>query len=280
MDSLGALGGDLYWLATALLAAGLLMGFLAGLFGIGGGGILVPILFELFRVIGVGTDIRMHLAVGTALLVIVPTSLRSVLAHNARGAVDGDVLRTVGPGVAIGVVAGVLIAREADAKLLQIVYIGFYGLMAIKILAGSERGRLGDTLPGLVVRSIFGFVTGLISTLVGIGGGALITSFMLVYGRPIHQAVGTASGFGPIIAIPAALGFMWAGWGTLGLPPGSIGYVSVLGAVLIVPTSVLAAPLGVRVAHAMARRHLELAFAAFLTIVALRFVVALVIGEN
>lgn len=279
MEIIGASGAELAWLAGALLAAGLLMGFLAGLFGIGGGGILVPILYELFRVMGIDDDIRMHLAVGTALLVIIPTSLRSVFSHRSRGAVDGEILRTIGPGVFLGVIAGVLIARKAEAELLQLVFIGFYSTMAVKVLAGGDRFRLGTKLPGLVVRTLYGFVTGVISTLIGIGGGALITSFMLFYGRPIHQAVGTASGFGPIIAIPAALGFVWAGWNAMGLPPGSLGYVSVLGALLIVPTSVLAAPLGVRVAHAMSRRHLELAFAAFLIIVALRFVVALLIGD-
>ena len=105
--------------------------------------------------------------------------------------------------------------------------------------------------------------------------GAFITAFMTLYGRPIHQGVATSSGFGPIITIPGAIGFAWAGWQVAGLPPGSFGYVNLLGTAMIVPASVLAAPLGVRVAHGISRRKLELAFAAFLALVATRFLFSL-----
>lgn len=275
MDLSQIAGPDLVWLVLALVAGGIVAGFLAGLFGIGGGIVLVPILFELFRLLGVPDDIRMHLAVGTSLAVIVPTSIRSFAEHRKKGAVDMAVLRHMGPAVGLGVLAGVVIASVVDGSVLKSVYVLSCLLMAAKLLAGAERGLLGLDLPALIWQRLYGFVTGLGSTLIGVGGGLYISAFMTFYGRSIHQAVATASGFGPIIAIPATLGFMWAGWGAAGLPPGSVGYVSLLGAALIVPASVLAAPFGVRLAHDLPRRTLELAFAVFLILVAVRFVLSL-----
>ncbi len=268
-------GPEIAWLVLALLAGGIVAGLLAGLFGIGGGAVLVPILFELFRLLGVPDDIRMHLSVGTSLAVIAPTAIRSFAEHRRRGAVDMAVLRHMGPAVGIGVIAGVVIASIVDGSVLKFVYVLSALLIAAKLLAGSERGLLGTDLPALIWQRLYGFVTGLGSTLIGIGGGIYISAFMTFFGRPIHQAVATASGFGPIIAIPATIGFMWAGWGAAGLPPGSVGYVSLLAAALIIPASVLAAPFGVRLAHHLSRRELELAFAAFLILVAVRFLVNL-----
>lgn len=275
MDLSQIAGPEIAWLALALLAGGIVAGLLAGLFGIGGGAVLVPILFELFRLLGVPDDIRMHLSVGTSLAVIAPTAIRSFAEHRRRGAVDMAVLRHMGPAVGIGVIAGVVIASIVDGSVLKFVYVLSALLIAAKLLAGSERGLLGTDLPALIWQRLYGFVTGLGSTLIGIGGGIYISAFMTFFGRPIHQAVATASGFGPIIAIPATIGFMWAGWGAAGLPPGSVGYVSLLAAALIIPASVLAAPFGVRLAHRLSHRKLELAFAAFLILVAVRFLVNL-----
>jgi len=275
MDLSQIAGPDLAWLVFALLTGGIVAGLLAGLFGIGGGAVLVPILFELFTLLGVPDEIRMHLAVGTSLAVIAPTSIRSFAEHRRQGAVDMAVLRHMGPAVGIGVLAGIVIASVVDGSVLKSVYVVSCLLMAVKLLAGSERGLLGRDLPALIWQRLYGFVTGVASTLIGIGGGIYISAFMTFYGRTIHQAVATASGFGPIIAIPATIGFMWAGWDAAGLPPGSIGYVSVLGAALIIPASVLAAPFGVRLAHHLSRRKLELAFAAFLILVAVRLLVSL-----
>ena len=276
------MGADLAWvdllaLIAVLAAAGLVTGLLAGLLGIGGGGVLVPILYEVFGTVGVDDNVRMHLSVGTALAVIIPTSIRSFRAHYARGAVDMSVLRGMAVAVAIGVLAGIVIASIVDGSVLKIVYVASALAMAVKLALGGDRWRLGAELPGNPVRAVVGGAIGLVSTLIGIGGGVYVTAFMTLYGRPIHQAVATAAGFGPIIAIPAALGYVWAGWSVAGLPAGSLGYVSVLGALLIMPTSILAAPLGVRIAHGISRRALELAFAAFLATVAVRFFLSLVL---
>lgn len=267
--------GELAVLGVALLAAGFVTGLLAGLLGIGGGGILVPVLFELFGALGVDDAIRMHLAVGTSLAVIVPTSLRSFAGHRARGAVDMDLVRSMAPAVIAGVALGAVLARHSSDAVLKAIWVVAAALIAFKLALGRETWRLGDRIPGQPFRTLYGVGVGLVSTMMSIGGGVFITALMTLYGRSIHQAVATASGFGPLISIPGALGFVWAGWQVAGLPPGSLGYVSLLGALLIVPTSVAAAPLGVRIAHGISRRKLELAFATFLLVVGLRFLISL-----
>lgn len=269
---LGAMpGGEIAWLVGILLAAGIAMGVLAGMLGIGGGGILVPILFEVFAALDIDPAVRMHLCVGTSLAVIMPTSLRSFYAHRARGAVEMEVVKSMFAPVVAGVVLGVLVARFSDEDILKGIWAGSATAMSLKLFLGRESWRLGDSIPGNPLRALYALFIGAISTLMSIGGGVFITMMMTLYGRSIHQAVATSSGFGPMIAIPGTIGFIWAGWGAAGLPPGSLGYVNVLGAAVILCASVLAAPLGVRLAHGVSRRKLELAFAVFLAVIAARF---------
>ena len=268
--------GELLVLAGVLLAAGVLTGLLAGLLGIGGGGILVPVLYEVFGALGVDDAVRMHLAVGTSLAVIVPTSLRSFAGHHAPGAVDTDLVRSMALPVIAGVGLGAVLARYANQDALQAIWVAAASLIAVKLFLGSKQWQLGDAVPGQPFRALYGGFVGLVSTLMSIGGGIFVTALMTLYGQSIQRAVATSSAFGPIIAIPGALGFVWAGWHAAGLPPGSLGYVSVVGALVISPTSVLAAPLEVRIAHGISRRKLELAFATFLVVVALRFMFDLI----
>jgi uncharacterized membrane protein YfcA len=273
---LGLSVGELALLLAMLLCGGLVMGVLAGLLGIGGGGIMVPILYELFSSVGVDDVVLMHLCVGTSLAVIMPTSLRSFYSHRAKGAVDVDIIRSMALPVVTGVVIGTLVARYANNTLLTAIWIGAASMMSAKMFFGRESWKLGDAIPGNPARAVYGLFIGTISTLMSIGGGAFVTMMMTLYGRPIHQAVGTSSGFGPMIAVPGTIGFIWAGWGMAGLPPGSLGYVSLLSVAVIVPVSVLAAPLGVRMAHGFSRRRLEIFFATFLALVAARFLWTLV----
>ncbi len=269
--------GELAWLVAALLAGGLVAGFLAGLFGIGGGGILVPILYEVFNLLGVPLEVRMHLAVGTSLAVIIPTSIRSVQSHYKHGAVDMDLLRRIGPPVLAGVITGIIVASLVQAAVLKVVYIVSTSLMAINLYFGRGRWNLGTEMPGKAVDRAVGWLMGTVSTLIGIGGGVQLVTYMTLYGRAIHQAVATGAGLGPIIAIPGALGYIWAGWDQMSLlPPGSLGYVSLLGLAIVAPVSVFAAPIGVRVAHGLSRRKLEVAFACFLTLMSVRFLVSLI----
>ncbi|GBE42737.1 sulfite exporter TauE/SafE [bacterium BMS3Bbin10] len=263
--------GELVWLLVTMLAGGAAMGIFSGLLGIGGGGIMVPILYEIFSAIGVDEAIRMHLCIGTSLAIILPTSLRSFLSHKAKGAVDMDIIRSMALPVVSGVVIGVVVARYSNYTILTAIWAGAATAMSLKLFFGRASWRLGNKVPGNPGRAIYGLFIGTISTLMSIGGGAFITMMMTLYGRPIHQAVGTSSGFGPMIAIPGVLGLIWAGWGVSGLPPGSLGFVSLLSAAIIIPVSVFTAPLGVRMAHGISRRKLEIVFATFLALIALRF---------
>jgi uncharacterized membrane protein YfcA len=206
--------------------------------------------------------------------VIVPTSVRSFLAHRAKGAVDVELLRSMALPVVIGVGIGGLLARYASDDVLKLIWVGAATLIALKLVFGRD-WRLGEQVPGQPFRTVYGAFVGLVSTLMSIGGGVFITAMMTFYGQPIQRAVATSSGFGPLIAIPGALAFIWAGWGVAGLAPGSVGYVNLLRALLLVPTSIAAAPLGVRIAHGISRRALELAFAAFLLTVGFRFLLSL-----
>ncbi len=275
LDISGLSGSNLAWLAAALVVAGLVTGFLSGLLGIGGGGILVPVLYETFGAIGVAPGIRMHMALATSLAVIAVTSWSSFRAHRDRGAVDLGFLRRLGPWVLLGVVLGILVASRSSSNGLKWMWIVFGSIMALKMAFGRDDWKLGAEIPKSFAVEAFAVAVGFVSVLMSIGGGAYMVTLMTLYGRPLLQAVATSSGFGPVIAIPGMLGFAWTGWGVEGLPPLSLGYVSVIGAVAIIPTGIIAAPWGVRLAHGIPKRRLEVAFAIFLTLVVLRFVASM-----
>jgi uncharacterized protein len=274
---------ELVELGLALIAVGTLSGFLAGVFGIGGGAILVPVFYECFRLAGVPLEVRMPLCIGTSLAIIIPTSVRSWRAHRARGAVDSEILKIWWLPVLAGVIAGSVTARYAPERLFKIVFVMVAWSAAARLLLARATWKLGDDLPRGPLMKAYGFFVGLLSTLMGIGGGLFANLLMTFYGRPIHQAVATSAALAVLISIPGALGYVYAGWpaashypevAALQLPF-ALGYVSLIGAVLVMPTSLLTAGLGVRVAHAMSKRTLELAFGCYLLIVGSRFVLSL-----
>jgi len=274
---------ELVELALLLVAVGALSGFLAGVFGIGGGAILVPVFYECFRLAGVPLEVRMPLCIGTSLAIIIPTSIRSWRAHHLRGAVDTEILKAWWLPVLIGVVAGSVTARYAPERLFKIVFVAVAWSAAARLLLARATWKFGDDLPRGPLMKVYGFIVGLLSTLMGIGGGLFSNLLMTFYGRPIHQAVATSSALAVLISIPGALGYVYAGWpaaarfpdvAALQLPF-ALGYVSLIGAVLVMPLSLLTAPLGVRAAHAMSKRTLEMAFGTYLFIVGSRFVISL-----
>lgn len=261
-------------LILVLVVAGLVAGLLAGLLGIGGGGVLVPVLYEVFTFLDVPADLRMHLTLGTTLAVIVPTSLKSFAGHRKRGSVDMELWQRISGWVVAGVVAGILIAKVASADALKWIWIMFASLVALKLAFGREDWRLGERLPSAPWPQATFAVFGALSTLMSIGGGTFVVPYLTLFGAPMLHAVGTAAAVGPLIAIPGVFGYAWAGWGVEGLPALTIGYVNLPAAFIIAPVSVFAAKYGVSLAHAVSRRALELAFAAFLAVVALRFLVS------
>jgi uncharacterized membrane protein YfcA len=268
--------GELAWLALAAIAAGVFTGILAGVFGVGGGGVVVPVLFEIFRILGVPDDVRMQLCIGTSLAVIGPTAWRSYRAHQARGMVIPDVIRLWALPTFVGVGVGAVIAAFAPGGVLKIAFMLIAGTIAARLLFGGDRWRLSDELPGRAGMIGYGFLIGLGSALMGISGGSLATMALTLHGKPIHNAVATAAGIGVPISIAGTIGYALAGLPHQAeLPPLSIGFVSVIGLIAIAPISSFVSPLGARIAHALPRRWLEVAFALFLLTVASRLVVSL-----
>lgn len=261
--------------AAALLVAGGTAGLLAGLFGVGGGAILVPVFYQVYGLLDVPDSVRTHVAVGTSLAVIVPTSIRSFNAHRARGAVDIDVLKGWAIWIPLGTAAAAVVAAYVSGAFLRVVFMALMFLIALKMFFNREHWRLGVEMPGGVTNAAAGGVIGLLSGLMGIGGGTLSNLWMTLWSRSVHQSVATSSGVGVLISVPGLLGYVWAGWGNPDLPPLSTGFINWITVALVIPISLLAAPLGVRLAHAMTRRQLEIAFGLFLLIVSARFLLSL-----
>jgi uncharacterized membrane protein YfcA len=274
---------ELIELALLLVAVGALAGFLAGVFGIGGGAVLVPVFYECFRLAGVPLEVRMPLCVGTSLAVIIPTSISSFRAHYLRGAVDMAILKIWWLPIVTGVIAGSITARYAPERLFKYVFVMVAWSAAARLLLAREDWKFGDDVPKGPLMRLYGFLVGILATLMGVGGGLFSNLLMTFYGRPIHQAVATSSALAVLISIPGALGYVYAGWPAAARYPDvaalqlpfAIGYVSLIGALLVMPTSLLVAPLGVRAAHAMSKRMLEISFGSYLFIVGSRFVISL-----
>lgn len=265
------------FLIPLLLALGAAAGFLAGLLGIGGGIVLVPGLYFIFKTLGYAEANLMHLAVGTSLAIIIPTGISSARAHYRKNAVRMDVVKMVGPGIVFGVAAGTVIAGGLSGAALTIVFAGalflFAGLMQIPPKV-REHGHSMTPAKG----AAGGFVVGVLSSLMGIGGATLNVPFMTLNGVPIHQAVGSSSALGPVIALPGTIGFIVIGLGVPELPPFSLGYINLLAACVIAPLSVVAAPYGAALAHGASVKTLRRVFSAFIIIVAVKMIWEAVYG--
>ncbi len=267
---------EIAWLAVLIVAAGVVVGILAGLFGIGGGAIIVPVLYEVFRQLNVPEDVRMQMCVGTSLAIIVPTTLRSYYAHKARAAVIGHIVRLWALPAVAGVAIGALIAAVAPSALFRIVFAIFALTMAFRMIVSDAGKAAQKELPGRVALLGYGAMTGLLSSLVGVSGGAVSNAVLTHYGRPMQQAVATSAGIGVPITIAGTLGYAIAGWKHMAvLPPLSIGFVSIIGFALMAPVSSYTAIYGVRLAHWLPRRKLEIAFACLLLLVSARFLISL-----
>lgn len=255
---------EILLLLAALVAAGLAGGVVAGLFGVGGGTVIVPALFYAFEVLGVGGESNLHVAVGTSLLTIVATSWRSLKAHRTHGAVDEVVLKTWTPWVAVGALVGAGVAGVTSMEGLAVVYAVCLAAVAAQMGLMREGQALWRDMPTGWVRRGLGSLIGGLSAMMGIGGGSFGGMLMTLCGRPIHQAVATASGFGVAIGTAATLGFVVFGWDAAGRPPLSLGYVNIPGAVVMAVLTTAVAPWGAKLAHSLNRRVLRKTFAVYL----------------
>jgi uncharacterized membrane protein YfcA len=234
------------------------------------------VLYEVFRLLGVPEEVRIQLCVGTSIAIIVPTTIRSYLAHREKGLVVPGVIRVwVAPAV-LGVVCGAIIAAFAPSEVFKIAFIAIATFIASKFLFAGNRWNLGNELPSAMTMRLYGFGIGLGSSLMGVSGGSLSNIVLTLYGKPLHNAVATSSGLGVPITIVGTLGYIAAGLPHEALlPPLSLGFVSLIGFAVIAPLSSFTAPYGARLAHRLSHRALEIAFSIFLLLVSLRFLVSL-----
>jgi uncharacterized membrane protein YfcA len=260
---------ELVPLAAFLVVIGAFAGIIAGLLGVGGGIVLVPAFLYTFTALGYGGPHIMQVCLATSLATIVFTSVRSLRGHMAKGAADLDILRGWAPGIAVGAVIGVLVAGHLKTAALMLVF-GILGTVVGLYLAfGRDSWRLGDHMPTGVGRAIASPVIGFFSVLMGIGGGSFGVPLMRLYGVPIHRAVGTASGFGLVIALPSVIGFLLQGWDSPDRPPLTIGLVNVPAFLIVIFVTMVTTTWGVRLAHAMNPKPLKRVFAGFIIFVAL-----------
>jgi len=266
---------DLALLAATLLAAGLVAGLLAGLLGVGGGIVVVPVLYHGFSQLGLDPSVRTHVAVATSLATVAVTAFRSARSHHERGAVDTQLLSGWIPAVVVGSALGTAVVAAMGGRALAGVFGTIALLVALHMAFGRESWRLADAPPAGAARWPVAGGVGFLSAMMGLGGGTVGVPTLTLLGVAMHRAVGTAAGLGSAIAVPGAIGLAFAGLGVAGRPPGCIGYLNVWGFALITPTTWLTAPLGARFAHAISQQSLRRGFAFFLALTSLRMLVDL-----
>ena len=254
-------------LVALLLGIGAFAGVLAGLLGVGGGIVLVPAFFYAFSALGYDSPQLMQICLGTSLATIIVTSLRSLNAHNKKGAVEWDILRSWGPGIVVGAIIGVLVATQLRSGVLQALF-GALGIcIGIYMAFGRSEWRLGDEMPKGAARAGGSGMIGFLSVLMGIGGGSFGVPTMTLFGIPIHRAVATASGYGVIIAVPSVIGFLFADVAVA--PPLTVGAVNLGAFAVVVSMTLITAPWGSALAHRMDPKPLKRVFGIFLILVAL-----------
>ncbi|MGN1038797.1 MAG: sulfite exporter TauE/SafE family protein [Mailhella sp.] len=257
---------------TALLlycVLGAIAGLLAGLLGIGGGAVVVPMLVFAFQWLNISPDAAMHIAIGTSFGSIMFTSVSSAMAHHRRGGVDWQVFRAVVLGILVGTYGGSFVASRIPARYLQMFFVVFLLYVATNMLL-NKKPRASRTLPGFAGMTGAGAVIGAVSSLVGIGGGTLSVPFLVWHNMDMRRAVGTSAAMGFPIALAGCLGFIINGWNAQNLPEYSFGYLYLPALVGIVAVSTLTAPLGANLAHKLPVPRLKKFFACFLYVIALK----------
>ncbi|MBF9033671.1 TSUP family transporter [Rhodobacterales bacterium HKCCE2091] len=252
-----------------ILVIGAFAGVVAGMLGVGGGIVLVPAFFFVFQALGYDAPDLIQICLATSLATIIVTSIRSLLGHNRKGAVDWDILRAWAPGIAIGAILGVLATEGLRSEVL----LGIFGVLGVCVGLyfgfGNPDWRLGEEMPKGIGKAIASPVLGFLSVLMGIGGGSFGVPLMSLYNQPIHRAVATASGFGVVIAVPSVIGFLFLSGAPEGRPPFMIGQVNIVAFALVVAMTLITTPWGVKLAHSMNPKPLRRVFAVFIMAVAL-----------
>lgn len=263
---------DLWWISYPLLGAA--VGFFAGLLGVGGGGIMVPVLASLFAAQGFAPDKLVHMALGTSMAAIVMTSLSSMRSHHRHGAVLWPVVKRITPGILVGTFAATFIASRMDSAPLAIFFACFMTYVAIQMLL-NVTPKASRELPGTVGLSLAGLGIGGVSALVAIGGGSLTVPFLSWCNVKIHNAIGTSAAVGLPIAVAGTVGYIINGWHAQGTPPLTFGFIYLPALVLITAVSTITAPWGARLAHRLPVAALKKVFAGVLVLLSAKMLHAL-----
>ena len=263
-------------LAIALLGTGVIAGLLAGLLGVGGGIVIVPVLYHVFTLLGIDETLKMHIAVGTSLATIVPTSIASSIAHYKKGNIDKNLVSQLIPGVLVGVIVGTYSSGLISSGALTIIFAVIALMVSGNMILGSKSVQISDRLPSRPGTTLIATCIGSLSALMGIGGGTLSVPILNAFKVPMHKAVGTGSALGILISIPGSAGFIYNGLGAENLPPLSIGYLNLIGFALITPTTMKMAPIGAEIGHKIDQNLLKKLFAVFLGLTSLKMFYALI----
>lgn len=259
-----------FFTISSLAITGIFAGLLAGLLGVGGGIVIVPVLFFLFQALGVAADSAMLVATATSLATIVPTSLSAIYAHHKKGNVDFTLLRRWAPAIFSAVLLGSCLVTQIDGIWLSGLFGAIAVLSALNMLLRAPKSAIFKQLPGRIGQSLLASLIGLLSVMVGIGGGTLSVPLLTLCSYPAHRAVGTAAAIGLLIALPGALMLLFVGKCPLDAPIGTYGLVNFWGLLCIVPLTVLFAPLGALIASKLNAVHLKRVFAIALLVTGLR----------
>ena len=262
----------------AMMGTGVFAGILAGLLGVGGGIVIVPVLFFLYQALGISADTAMIVATATSLATIVPTSVSSIMAHNRKGNVDFELLKHWAIFILLGVLAGSYLVTKTDGKWLAMMFGIIATLSALNMLIG-KKNAIAQSLPGKGGQSIMATCIGFFSSMVGIGGGTLTVPTLTFCNYPAHRAVGTAAAVGLIISLPAALTMLIVGERPADAPFATFGLVNLLGFACIVPLTVLFAPLGASIANKLNPAMLKKVFALVLIITGVRMLAQTIIQD-
>ncbi|MYM24951.1 TSUP family transporter [Duganella sp. FT135W] len=256
------------------LGLGAFAGILAGLLGVGGGTVIVPVLTLVYAAHGFPPQYTLHLALGTSMASILFTSVASLRSHHRRGAVDWVVVRQLTPGIVLGTLAGVWLTAHMSSNLLKAIFVAFAYFVAVQMLMNIKPAP-SRQLPESGGMLASGGAIGVVSSFVGIGGGTLSVPFMTWCNVPLHTVIGTSAALGFPIALAGATGYVLNGWRVAGLPEHSLGFVYLPALIAVAGVSVLTAPLGARLAHALPVAKLKKLFALLLLAVGTRMLFSL-----
>ncbi|MEO0444271.1 MAG: sulfite exporter TauE/SafE family protein [Pseudomonadota bacterium] len=268
------------WLpvVVSLVLVGMLAGTVAGLLGVGGGIVNVPVLYFLFQFYGVSADSAMVIATGTSLAIIIPTSISSIRAHHCKGNVDWALIKRWLPFMAAGVIVGSWLLTLLDGRYFTLLFAAIALFTAFNLLFRSTKSALAKSLPTMPAQGLLGTAIGFLSVMVGIGGGTLGVAILTAYNYAMHRAVGTSAAFGFIISLPGALFLCLVAQTPLDAPLATWGYINLLALIIIMPLSVAFAPLGVRLGARLDENKLKKVFALVLALTAIRMLLQVLLA--